>query len=683
MTIDVFNIKESWIFTNENKPSLQLFNSFISNAEIATFTPDFINSPSAFNVEIQIGVKNIFDFKFNLIRLNSNMYYVTKDFTIEQNGTNTIITIKATLDVYLSFIMPYFDEQTTIQNPIFFKQKHMNRWMYGNNNTINYSKQYYLKNKHDALRVLGNQLEKVVDVANNSWFSVNNNALLPNNVTYQSQPLIQSQQSINGFYGYGYGYLLLTMAKNEQNQIMAKNGISWNALWNFSYSPGNNTVAWWEVLQSVPVSTYADIVVLPVAIEYGVCINGPGSSDTQNIYGWTTIDNYTKDSTLSNFYNQYVLPINPGYLAFIPTNSNGNNMFNAYNIFNEIFNIEPYVFTYCRYRIRGAGEDAFVDFTMFDNVTPSSWAITLHSFVINFNHPTTQITNLQPGYQNNNLDYMVPFGYNAATDAYWVINWKLIYPSLSNNWTNYLANNLNQYHTALNIAHYQLQNAQLGVASQILGDFMGAAHMGMGFGKTMVDLQDTGVSRVPFGIVGGIEGALSAASAGVDLAGGFNNIAIQQANYNYLKSGKEQDMSRVANERLAVNNNTMSYSNYLLSFVFEYPVMYEQIQIVNYVIYNGYIVEKWIPLNYWNNRKYCNYVKCTFFSDVLVPGLLEPYKNAIDKLLLEGIRIWNMASSGFSSPTLNMGQIAINQAFEYANVELNENNNEIIYLINT
>ena len=134
------------------------------------------------------------------------------------------------------------------------------------------------------------------------------------------------------------------------------------------------------------------------------------------------MENYTNDQTLYDFYNSYVLPINPGYLVYVPTNSNGGNMFNCYDVFNQIFNVEPYVFTYCRYRIRGAGEDAFVDFTMFDNVTPSSWAITLHSFTINFNHPTTQITNLQPGYQNNNLDYMVPFGYNAATDAYWVIN---------------------------------------------------------------------------------------------------------------------------------------------------------------------------------------------------------------------------------------------------------------------
>lgn len=685
MTIDVFNIKETWIFTNENKPSQQLFNQFIKNSELTTFTANFINSPNVFNVEIQIGVKNIFDFKFNLIRLNNNMYYVTKDYSVEQNGTNTIITIKATLDIYLSFLLPYFDEQTKITNPIFFKQKHMNRWMYGDNNTLNYSQQFYLKNKHDALKPLGNQLEKVVDVANNSWFNINENAILPNNttdngtITYTSSPLIMAQDNINNFWGYGYGYLLLTMTKKEQSQNMTKNGISWNALWNFSYSPGQNTVAWWQVLQDVANSVYIDIIVLPVAIEYGECINGPVNT-TSNIYGWTTVEQYTYNSQLANYYNQYILPINPGYLAYVPTNSNGGNMFNCYDVFSSIFSVEPYIFTYCRYRIRGAGEDAFVDFTMFDNVTPSSWAITLHSFVINFNHPVTQITNLPPGYQDGNLNYMTPYGYNAATDAYWVINWKLIYPSLSNNWTNYLANNLNQYHTALNIAHYQLQNAQLGVASQVVGDVIGAMGLGMGFGKTINDLTSLEANTTPFKALGFAQEGLSAISAGLDVWGGLNNVAIQQANYNYLKSGKEQDMSRVANERLAVNNNTMSYNNYLLSFVFEYPVKYEQIQIINYVIYNGYVVEKWIPWHYWNNRKFCNYVKCIYFSDSLVSGLLEPYKDAIDKLLLAGIRIWNIASSDFASPSLNLGTIAINDAFEYANVENNENNNEVIYL---
>ena len=97
-------------------------------------------------------------------------------------------------------------------------------------------------------------------------------------------------------------------------------------------------------------------------------------------------------------------------------------------------------------------------------------------------------------------------------------------------------NNLNEYHTALNIAHFGLQQAQANIAFGALDGLFG------------------GIS---------LKGALQT-SAG--LTGAIFNEEMQQQSYNYLKTGKREDMSRVSNERLATNNNVISYYNYLLSF---------------------------------------------------------------------------------------------------------------------
>lgn len=686
MTIDVFNIKESWIFTNENKPSQQLFNTIISNSETEPFTADFSDGVfDTFNIKIQIGVKDIFSFNYNLVRLNNGYYYVVKDFKmIELN----ILELSCTLDIYLTFLLPYFDENSNSQTMVFFKQKHLNRWMYGDNNTINYSKQFYLKNTIPQLSKLGQQLEKIADIANSSWFNLANqaqsifNPYYSKNTTYTSQPLLTF-----GNNNYGYAYALLTMTPQESQQLMNLNGISWNALWNVSYGAYSdiswNAISWWQVLELLPKDAYADIIILPVPIEYGNLL--PNANSDVSAWPWSTVQNYTGNTQLSEVWNQLVLPINPGYIYYLPEKSSGSELFTCYNEFSQIFNLEPYILSFCKYRIRGAGEDCFVDFTLFDNVTPDTWGFTLHSFVIAFNHPVTQITSLPLQYYNNS-SCMVPYGYNKTTDVYWVINWKLTYPSLSDNWTNYLANNLNQYHVALNIAHYQLQNAQLNIASQFFSGITGASDAGLRYGGLASDLMDSGIGAggmLSFGLGTGINALSMVGNMITGLFGAFNQEHIQQAEYNYLKSGKKGDMSRVANERLAVNNNAVAYQNYLLSFVFEYPVELEQIQIINYCILNGYVLEKWDQWQYWNNRKFCNYVKCNFFSDTMVPSLLQVYKSTIDKMMLTGIRIWNNAAINICSPTLNIGAILINDAFEYANSELNQNNNEIILFSQT
>ena len=85
MIITVYNIKESWIFTHENKPSLQLFNTILSNSTTSTVTAAFIEHPNNFNIKIRMSDNDVFSYKWNLIKLNDNVYYKVTDIQIHLN----------------------------------------------------------------------------------------------------------------------------------------------------------------------------------------------------------------------------------------------------------------------------------------------------------------------------------------------------------------------------------------------------------------------------------------------------------------------------------------------------------------------------------------------------------------------------------------------------------------------
>ena len=292
-----------------------------------------------------------------------------------------------------------------------------------------------------------------------------------------------------------------------------------------------------------------------------------------------------------------------------------------------------------------------VDLTYFNNVTPTTFINTFYSFCINLNHPTTQITNILYDFLQYQVEAMIPYMYNSISDCFYCLNWKLIYPSASNNWNNYMLTNLNQYHTALNIAHYGLQKSQADLAFSSL------------------DM----VSSFFSGRFSGIEKAVQNETNDT-----FNEMT-QQQEYNYLKTGKKGDMSRTSNERLATNNNAIAYNNFLVSFVFEYPPMYEQIIAINYCILNGYLVDKWLPFNFWYNRKVVNYVSCSYFADVMLPNMNLTYKKAIDKLFNDGFRVWCLNENITSWITLPTLAVLYGQD-QYLNSEVNLNNNEIDFL---
>ena len=654
----------TWIM-EENKPSYNLFIELEQQALQEIISCETIEYPTLTTLNVRSSLTlnnwNI----YNYININNLWYKIVDVSYISAN--NNVVNIDGEIDIYLSYVLKYFDVNNTnfYGQVVFFKQKHLNRWYYNTNNNkvINFEQQFYLKNKHQKLADLGKNPAKAADGAIEQWYNPNNNT-----PSYSSSTLTT-------FYGSGYIYALFNLTANESNQTfynnMAVSGLV-NVGNNIAYGSVNENsnigygLPWWYVLQYVGNAAYTDYIVLPMPIEYGYILNNALSFEqTINNASLNFTDNVCPDViTDSAWYgitNIIAWTVNPQNLYyFYNPNNQSNTQPQTLKPFNKIFNIEPYIFQYCNFRVRGAGEDSLVDLTYFNNVNPTSYINTLYSFCININHPTTQITNVLYNFlffQVENVMY--PYAYNSISDCFYCLNWKLIYPSLSNNWNNYMLTNLNQYHTALNIAHYGLQKSQAD----------------LGF-----DAMKAATGTISGFFDGGIGGAINGAINGAEsLTNGTFNEMSQQQEYNYLKTGKKADMSRTSNARLATNNNAIAYNNFLVSFVFEYPPEYEQIIAINYCILNGYVVDKWLPFNFWYNRKVVNYVSCSYFADVMLPNMNLTYKKAIDKLFNDGFRVWCLNENIEYWGTLPTLAVLYGQN-QYLNSEVNLNNNEINFL---
>lgn len=648
----------SWIANPDNKPSYQLFQTFINNP--VTLEAKTIEQPTLTTLTIQSSYTIENWYKYNYVKFK-DLWYVIKDVSYLSENNN-VVSINAELDIYLSFVISYFDTTKTFNNLVFFKQKHLNRYFYNvdGNTCINFEQQFYLKNKHQALADIGKN-----NVKNTDWLNYQNYTGFNDGLTSYSE------ETLDSVLGIGYIYAIWTMSQNEVAQTTI-NQLPTFGLVNICMSGSGQTsgpngeaynLPWWTVLDAAGSVSYVDFIVLPTPIEYAFA--GNSFQYVANSGLLTNIKNFAPGTLQNNSWNDNVIvwacmPQNLYY--FIDTNNT--EYVNNYSVFENVYNSEPYIFQYCNFRVRGAGEDSIVDITYFNNVTATTFINTLYSFVINLNHPTTQITNILYNVMlyysqniNTSFSMMTPYMFNNINDVYYVLNWKLIYPSLSNNWNNYLTTNLNQYHTALNIAHYGLQKSQADLAFDTIKAATGAVS---GF------------------FSGGIEGAINGAVNGAEsLTNGTFNELTQQTEYNYLKTGKKADMSRTSNARLATNNNAISYNNFTVSFVFECPPQYEQNLVVNYCYLNGYVLNRWEPFNYWYNRQLVNYVKCQYFTDAMMPQMNQTYKGMIDKLFNNGFRVW-LPIIGISYETVPFNQLNL-QTGTY-NLEINQNNNEINFL---
>ena len=128
-----------------------------------------------------------------------------------------------------------------------------------------------------------------------------------------------------------------------------------------------------------------------------------------------------------------------------------------------------------------------------------------------------------------------------------------------------MLNNANQYHMGLNIAHYNLQAKQADVGfntARLASNVARVAAVGLAADNPISDM---------FNSVKNVNTMFNAVddviNSGEQLTNSIFGMMSQQQEYNYQLHGKQGDMSRTANERLAVSNNIISYNNFALTFI--------------------------------------------------------------------------------------------------------------------
>ena len=78
MIISVYNIKQSWIFTQENKPSKQLFQTILSNSTKSSCNAQFIEHPTSFTIKIRLSDVDVFSYNWNLVSLDDQVFILFK-----------------------------------------------------------------------------------------------------------------------------------------------------------------------------------------------------------------------------------------------------------------------------------------------------------------------------------------------------------------------------------------------------------------------------------------------------------------------------------------------------------------------------------------------------------------------------------------------------------------------------
>lgn len=442
------------------------------------------------------------------------------------------------------------------------------------------------------------------------------------------------------------------------------------------------------------------------AINYSIVFNNPNiitnnlnyKTGTDNSLGFNIINSSNIDAFSNENGVKWYIVSSIGQTDFVSFSISENSL-NQYYL-NEVelklqylLDTNPYLLNYCHLRIRGNGEDSFIDITAFDNLLSNKFLFHygynvgfnvyewdniwssyhfLFCFAINVNHPTTQITQIPYKdlviiYNNtfsitnfNNVTISgsqllpIPYNYNGINDSIFTLDWSLTLPSSSNNWSNYIANNLNQYHMGKNLAKINLQQAQV---NMILGDMTA----GIGLFTNSLDLLNP--SNFDISSLNAIS---NIGSESGNIFNNYFNVEKSKLQYNYMNTGIKQDYSRVSNERLATNSNVFSLYNGSLVYTLEIPTTYDMNVLIYFYNSLGFIVNQWNNFNYWYNRSQYNYVKISYFSDVYCQNLSLPYKQAIDELLNNGIRIWSV-DLDFS-------------LFDYTNInnnEVNANDDEI------
>lgn len=777
----------SWFFGDENKPSLETFNDLafkfdVGKSRLLEWSLKKIKLQALFpnNTDNKNPYNNLFT--INLISFDKNpwntLYYKVDNVEVVQENQNYWVTVifEASIDYYLSFLMPFFSENPTIDynNMVFFRRKHLNRYIYQYNDGTTYNcTQYtnqpvncYLDFKHQFwLHTIDKEL---LDLKNNKtvssfsktaqWISkVHSSGVPPDTwAIYQfyindpkpSQIWVQWWQKSGTFpqqYSYQmdtnwnfatnqtYGQLYLYVVGNMSGETIKANGVlsfsgtekaawlptfNWlNPIWNTqnfwntfftfngNYTPfvmgGSEGMQFGTTLPNIwvnyPKQIYQDILALPFCWTEFI-YESPTKLDSQTAEFQTPLSNFLalykfikNEGSDSKGYSDYnsgygwdsMCAMYPGSQSYFSSRYFYGKDGEAGEYWTSDFNgqlllyqqnPEPMLFNRLFYKwlVKFGNTQSEIYLDEFKNITINSspnldigefikynsFLQTITSFKLCWNYPNTNFTNCNPIELNKIWGTMkyscfpaINYFYDSNNQVFMNMEWRNTIASLSNNWTNFLEQNHNQYLLGRNMSIVNMATTGLSMG-------LSAAQSGLSFENPAI--------------------AVGEASKTVGSAG---SLADQILEYKYkYEGGMSADKGRTPDIKAAGSLNALINNNMAVSFIEEHLLTGNIDFISQHYAKNGYILNRWEPFYFWLNRKYVNFVSIEQFADVMLPNLNFETKKEINNIMRKGIRIWNVIN--FQNVP-NTGGLIWNNITGYPyNPEIFQGNSEVLFLNN-
>ena len=676
-----------WFLSPDDKPTYQVFQAVLSNVTASQVECETITTPTLSTISVQSTIStssfNTFDSfqAFNYIKYKSNWYQITEVTYVSDN--NQVIEINGTIDLYLTWVVSMFNEEGTVLDAtiVYFNQKHLNRFVYNTSlsstsppKMVLYQYQFYLMGIHETLKNVGSKKNK-------SWYHAGNYTYNTSTVTNPQPTLYQPSTNVVSTLAGLQVYPIILWIETSQEQYVNVNP------YEFPFAIGgigrtNQPVGWWLTNQYILPQYYSGVYLMPTPLNT-MCeqLNTTQATSTvqyvtgMNALGSPTNYDPAKDIVLRGDANLYYVVANAFNADYVTDGSI----------------IEPAILNFNHCNVRMYGQDNTVNLTAFNYYTTNIDSTTnpartiieqlylyLGSFCITISPPNMTLTNIpfclySRKYNANSLGLadILAWNYNPINDAIFSIIMKAEAPSTTNAWSQYMANNKNNYEMGLNIAQLMAQNAQASVKM---------AHASYGGSIASYD----NVFSDLLSIVKGSFGSQVANTYNLGIESNTiapNDANIQQDKLNYIKTGMKADYSRVSNLRVSAssNINTLYDSSYI--WIYEYIPQYEQVTVSIYYELNVYLLDRWDAWGNWNNRAYCNYVKCSQWCNALGTYIPLSYRSGVDHLFNVGFRVWSKDAFNGTYSSVPYSSILVNSNNgTYNNVERNENNNEVCYL---
>ena len=681
-----------WFLSPDDKPTYQVFQAVLNTATSSQVECETITTPTLSTISVQSTIStstyNTFDSfqAFNYIKYKSNWYQITEVTYVSDN--NQVIEINGTIDLYLTWIVSMFNEEGTVLDAtiVYFNQKHLNRFVYNTNLSLTfppkmvlYQYQFYLLNRHPTLNNAGTKLIKNYYTANNYTYATNGLSAQQNYYTNNSIAAINSNIA-------AYVYCLWKLNVHETNVPLPSTYPVPGALGSVNDTTGP---IWWQFIQQQSWQDYySGIYILPLPLNNWVQL-------TNNEVATITVPDVTGNN-ITGLYNGYnsanwkCIALTVNQLFANATAFNGSY---AYDGSTQ----EPAILNWCHGNVRMYGQDNTIDVTSFNyyetnidsTTSPATTIINqlylyLGSFMLTISPPNTMLTNIPMSIYSsayNNAQalgaaWITSWNYNALNDAIFSIILKNELPSLTTAWGNYIDNNKNNYSMALNVANLQCQNAQAQVLQSRAAYGGSIASYDNVFSDLLSIIKGSFGSQVANTYNLGVEANTVAP----------NDLDIQQDKLNYLQTGMKADYSRVSNMRVSAQDCPNALYDSTYTWIYEYLPLYEQFVVINYYALNGYILERWDKWGNWNNRQYCNYVKCTNWCNAMGTYIPLSYRSGVDHLFNIGFRVWSKAAFNNNYRAVPYNNVIANITegeYTYNNYERNENNDEICFLAST